>query len=936
MKKLVILLCFQVSLLGYIDAQVFPKGMNYQAVARQLNGAVIDNEKIGLKVVLYSSKEGKSVIHYSELHPATTNALGLFNLIVGEGIKEAGEYGLVPWNTDNIWMEVSVKENHRINYTILSNSKLLAVPYAIHAATADKLAPKNENSNLGTLPPEPGVISTEWSVLGNAKTDASGNIFRTNSLGTTDFIDLIMITDNVERLRIRAGGDIFTKLNFEIGKNLNIVQDLYVLQSATFGDTLIVKKNVLLNTMGGSTFNYGPFTVANLSPTVLTGTLTVDKVADFNTTLNVDKSTNLNRRLYVNKGSPTRFTGTLVVDSTTNLNDALNVNNISPTLLTGTLMVDSAATFNHKIKILSQYSTDTSGLFPSGSLQVGGGAYIKENLYVGGIAKFGGPVAFAGAVTITDGTQSTDPLTGALKVAGGVGIGLNLNVGGGAMFGGMTTVQDLSQSFTDSTGALKVYGGVGILKRLNVGGDAWFGSTLRVGGASYLSNLLYVTSSESFIVNFRNTSNRHGISIQVANGAPGWANNYLEFRGAFGNVVGRVEGENATEYTNNLKYKIDLEVYETAIAYAGVIVAQQSINVAMAIAGVIAAATSTTICAGFGICFTVPIISLNIVAGLTLAAYIGALVAAGVGVVLAVKSRDDFVDYRAGRVGVTYESGAGDYAEWLPKIDPDETFLPGHVVGLKNGKITKITDGASNLMVISTKPIVLGNTPEKGMEVQFEKVAFMGQVPVHVLGKVNIGDYIVPDGHNMGLGKAISPAKMEVEDYTRIVGVAWSASENDAYNMINVAVGLNTGDISKVVHEQEKLIRELESEFNESTTALSKVVPGFKKAAETLVIQNSAKPKQNSDFKDISASDLRLLESYKGTYNFLEISEAQVSEMLNSTEKTMVDQGVKTEDHPFWRQIKNEPGYREQLIKDIQSRYKFEVQNYIARIKARP
>ncbi|MBL0109629.1 MAG: hypothetical protein IPP42_01675 [Saprospiraceae bacterium] len=84
-------------------------------------------------------------------------------------------------------------------------------------------------------------ISTEWSVLGNAKTDASGNLFRINSLGTSDFVDVIMITDNVERLRILPGGDIITKLNFEIGKNLNVIGSAGIQNNLTIGDSLIVK-----------------------------------------------------------------------------------------------------------------------------------------------------------------------------------------------------------------------------------------------------------------------------------------------------------------------------------------------------------------------------------------------------------------------------------------------------------------------------------------------------------------------------------------------------------------------------------------------------------------------------------------------------------------------------------------------------------------------
>lgn len=75
---------------------------------------------------------------------------------------------------------------------------------------------------------------------------------------------------------------------------------------------------------------------------------------------------------------------------------------------------------------------------------------------------------------------------------------------------------------------------------------------------------------------------------------------------------------------------------------------------------------------------------------------------------------------------------------------------------------------------------------------------------MHVIGKVNVGDYILPSGDNDGFGRAKAPGDMEVEDYLDIVGIAWSASSNDTYNLINVAIGLNTTDINQVILKQRK------------------------------------------------------------------------------------------------------------------------------------
>lgn len=927
MKKLFSLLIFQIILLGLGYGQAIPKGMNYQAVARNLKGEVIPNQEISLKIYLFGNENKQRLNHYSEIHKVTTNGLGLFNLIVGEGIKDQGEYGLVPWNTENIWMEVAIRDKGESEFSTVSSSKLMAVPYAIYAGTTDRIVNQKTIPTSSFSPPEPGVISTEWSVFGNAKTDASGNIFRTNSLGTTDFVDLVLITDNKDRMRILAGGDIRTKLNFEVGQNLNIGQNLNVEQSATFGDSLVVNKNVLLNTIGGSTINCGPFTVAGLSQSHFTGILTVDKATDFNTTLNVDKSTNLNDRLTVKKMNPTKLTGTLVVDKTTNINDALNVNNMSPTYLSGTLLVDSMATFNDKIKILSGYQTDTTtGALPSGSLQVGGGAYVKENLYIGGVAKFGGPVAFAGAVTITDGTQSVDPATGALKVTGGVGIGLNLNVGGAAMIGGMTTIFDLTQSFNDSTGALKVLGGVGIRKRLNVGGAAWFGSTLNVNGVTHLNNTLNVTNSRLFVADFINMSDGNGLSIEVANPMPGWDNHFVEFRGTNG-IVGRIEGENASQYMLNDRFINEIAEYNTNILVGELLVASTALDLAAAIAGVVAAATSVTFCVGLGVCTTSPIISFTVKAVLKAGLYAGAVAIVSYLLVTAHQSKDDFLTYKMNRIGVTYESGSADYAEWLPMADPEEPLLPGYIVAVKNGKISKNTEGFDKLLVVSTKPIILGNAPPEAHKKDYEKVAFMGQVPVQVSGQVNAGDYILPSGLNNGVGKAVSPSRMQAEDYSKIVGVAWSSSDKES-SVINLGLGLNAGDISKVVVEQNNTIREFESKFNESNAALAEMVPGFKKSAKAAgIFENDVTPQPtkvqtNAEFLSSLTSPQAIADRFK----LYDVSDEQILVMADLAIKSFPKDGSNTEVTELLARIKKDPAFKIQIMGDIRKEYKQAIQ----------
>ena len=170
-------------------------------------------------------------------------------------------------------------------------------------------------------------------------------------------------------------------------------------------------------------------------------------------------------------------------------------------------------------------NTSDSNATNSGALQVVGGADIGGNLYVGGeIVASKLTIEFTTVtttfvqtddiITTVNLTNSTGTTTGALVVAGGVGIGLDLNVGGAIYIDGQRvattasvgslTLQDVTNqgssttnpvSITNATGststdsgALTVVGGVGIGENLNVGGAIFINGQEVVTTAS-ISNL---------------------------------------------------------------------------------------------------------------------------------------------------------------------------------------------------------------------------------------------------------------------------------------------------------------------------------------------------------------------------------------------------------------------------------------------------------------
>jgi hypothetical protein len=128
---------------------------------------------------------------------------------------------------------------------------------------------------------------------------------------------------------------------------------------------------------------------------------------------------------------------------------------------------------------------------------------------------------------------------------------------------------------------------------------------------------------------------------------------------------------------------------------------------------------------------------------------------------------------------LVYTSGGADYAEFLPRRDPDEAFEPGDVVGTVGGEVTADTADADQAMVVTSHPVVTGNDPgpDPGARADHERVAFVGQAPTKVRGPVERGDVVVPSGENDGTARAVDPDEWTPRDRP-IVGQAWGSDDS--------------------------------------------------------------------------------------------------------------------------------------------------------------
>jgi hypothetical protein len=284
-------------------------------------------------------------------------------------------------------------------------------------------------------------------------------------------------------------------------------------------------------------------------------------------------------------------------------------------------------------------------------------------------------------------------------------------------------------------------------------------------------------------------------------------------------------------------------------------------------------------------------------------------------------------------IGVTYQSGSGDYAEWLQKSDSGEKFIPGDIVGVKGGFISRTTNNADHFMVISHNPIVLGNMPDEDKAPDYEKVAFMGQVLVRISGKVYPGDLILPSGKNDGVGIAVSPGNIEPDQYHKIVGIAWSESLSDLSGFVNIAVGINANILAqlgtaqeKKLKEQEAEIKTLRSQVDKMNDVLAKIFPEYSALMvneKTEVLAPQAAEQEQSTTKE-----------YR-TVIYHEITNQQIVAGLSMAETILREKGVDVGNNPFFKKIKEDAGFRECFINDALTSIKNEMdKNYNADLKS--
>lgn len=109
-------------------------GINFQGVGRNASGAVLATQKISLRFSVIQGSESGSV-EYVESKEVTTNAQGIFSVVIGDGtqISKTGNFTDINWKINPKFLKVEMDPAGGTSFTAMGTTRLQSVPFAYYA-----------------------------------------------------------------------------------------------------------------------------------------------------------------------------------------------------------------------------------------------------------------------------------------------------------------------------------------------------------------------------------------------------------------------------------------------------------------------------------------------------------------------------------------------------------------------------------------------------------------------------------------------------------------------------------------------------------------------------------------------------------------------------------------------------------------------------------
>ncbi|MEL6811528.1 MAG: hypothetical protein AAFP76_09355, partial [Bacteroidota bacterium] len=429
--------------LTYQAVIISPKGLELPGANAE--GVILPDTEILLR---FTIMDNNGNVEFLETQNTRTDAYGIVNVIIGEGIPLNGtSFTDIQWNGTRKDLKVEINFNGRFN--TLNDQELTYVPYAFHrdiVATGFMDIDGTVNFKGDLLVEGSTHLNDRLSVNNESPTVLNGNLTADQR---TWFNSSLEVTNNSATY---------------LSGNLN------VLDSTQLNSSLLVEGGArlkdILDVTGTTSLN--DLDVKNQSPSVLTGTLQVDGITNLNNTVNINNGSDLNVSGGMNVNGDVVFENDLTINGNTFLNGLLNVNNNNPTTLSGTLNVDGQTTLQNSLDVMGETNLDNLARVNNQSP-----TNLSGTLTVGLSTNLNGPL------TTTD-DQSLTLLTGPLNVNGLIDFGVDLTVNG---------ITNINDNLSVNNGASTTLSG-----NLNVDESTTLQSSLDVAGTTALNDDLWVAN----------------------------------------------------------------------------------------------------------------------------------------------------------------------------------------------------------------------------------------------------------------------------------------------------------------------------------------------------------------------------------------------------------------------------------------------------------
>jgi len=171
-------------------------GLNFQGVARNSNNVILASQPISLRLSIVQGATN-AVTEYTEVRKVTTNAQGLFNVVIGDTgtISVVGNFSTIDWKLTPKFLKIEMDIAAGNNFSLIGTTQFQSVAYAQFASQVDA-----EKIN-GVLPVAKGgtgvasITALKASLDIDTKVDkVTGKDLSTNDYTTVEKTKLAAIT----------------------------------------------------------------------------------------------------------------------------------------------------------------------------------------------------------------------------------------------------------------------------------------------------------------------------------------------------------------------------------------------------------------------------------------------------------------------------------------------------------------------------------------------------------------------------------------------------------------------------------------------------------------------------------------------------------------------------------------------------------------------